>query len=225
MQCRQPPHGRRDVGRRPSPAARCRASTVRTRLGAFLGFLPASTNVASRYGYVVTRAPTPIRKNKTSRHAFMFFEAVEQRPRVAAGDAGLAGRGRKILCQDTDPRARSNNPEAPEDPTPYTSAGSPAPVCSDVAGRPLILIRQGRDRRSQTVTPLASGLAKPRTELRARPITSRLPYAAGSARPRLQPRLGPANQRRSSRVQSPATEGRDRLCPAGLRGRCQSTYA
>ena len=45
------------------------------------------------------------------------------------------GVARRALCQDTDPRARSSNQGAPEDPAPYTSAGSPAPVCADVAGR------------------------------------------------------------------------------------------
>jgi hypothetical protein len=35
-----------------------------------------------------------------------------------------------------------NNPAATETPAPYTSTGSPAPVCVGVAGRPLILISQ-----------------------------------------------------------------------------------
>ena len=67
----------------------------------------------------------------------------------SAAAAIAAAVARKVLCQDTDPRARSNSPEAPEDPASYTSTGSPAPVCPDVAGRPPILIRQCSDRRSQ----------------------------------------------------------------------------
>ncbi len=35
-----------------------------------------------------------------------------------------AGVARKVFCQDTDPRARSSNQTAPEDPAPYTSSGS-----------------------------------------------------------------------------------------------------
>ena len=50
---------------------------------------------------------------------------------------------RRDLCQDADPRARSNNPVTPEAPAPYTSTGSPAPVCVDVTGRaPQFLISQ-----------------------------------------------------------------------------------
>lgn len=72
---------------------------------------------------------------------------------------GHRGQGppRRILCQDTDPRARSNTPEAPENPAPYTSTGSPAPVCADVAGTvPSILIpRNGEPKVPKRVTPLA----------------------------------------------------------------------
>jgi hypothetical protein len=37
---------------------------------------------------------------------------------------------------------------------PYTSTGSPAPVCVDVAGRPPILISQCSDSKSATDCPL-----------------------------------------------------------------------
>src|SRR5215216_4916281 len=42
---------------------------------------------------------------------------------------------RRDLCQDTDPRARSNNPVTPETPRHTPATGSPAPVCVDVTGR------------------------------------------------------------------------------------------
>src|SRR4029453_8101493 len=72
-------------------------------------------------------------------------------PRSAPrGDLRLTASVRRDLCQDTDPRARSNNPAATEDPASYTSTGSPAPVCLDVAGRPPILIDQCSDSKSAT---------------------------------------------------------------------------
>ena len=62
----------------------------------------------------------------------------------------------RALCQDTDPRARSNNPPTPENPAPYTSTGSPAPVCADVAERPHNSHpATTMSRRLITVTPLA----------------------------------------------------------------------
>src|SRR4051794_32591077 len=45
--------------------------------------------------------------------------------------------------------------KAPEDPAPNTSAGSPAPVTDDVAGRQHHSHRQGLRSRSQRITPLA----------------------------------------------------------------------
>ena len=60
---------------------------------------------------------------------------------------------RRDLCQDTDPRALRNNPVAPETPASYTSTGSPAPVCADVTGPPLILINQRSYRDHLVITP------------------------------------------------------------------------
>lgn len=56
--------------------------------------------------------------------------AYQRSGEVQAGDlAGVqrvAGPGLgEVLCQDTDPRAHSNNREAPEDPAPYTSTAHP----------------------------------------------------------------------------------------------------
>lgn len=54
------------------------------------------------------------------------------------------------------PTCSQQQSQAPEDPEPYTSTGSPAPVCVDVAGRPDHSHQHGRRSRSQAVTPPAS---------------------------------------------------------------------
>jgi hypothetical protein len=64
------------------------------------------------------------------------------------------GAARSALCQDTDPRAHGSNQGAPEDPAPYTSAGSPAPLCSDVAGRQEQFSSARAAIKIATVTPL-----------------------------------------------------------------------
>ena len=50
---------------------------------------------------------------------------------------------RRDLCQDTDPRARSNNPVTPETPAPYTCNGlARTSVCRRHRTAPPILISQ-----------------------------------------------------------------------------------
>src|SRR5215207_11166897 len=44
-------------------------------------------------------------------------------PFIPEDDHRLPAPVRRDLCQDTDPRARSNNPVTPETPAPYTSTG------------------------------------------------------------------------------------------------------
>src|SRR5215211_2537571 len=53
---------------------------------------------------------------------------------------------RRDLCQDTDPRARSNNPVTPETPAPYTCNGlARTSVCRRHRTAPPILISQCSD--------------------------------------------------------------------------------
>src|SRR4029450_8074342 len=53
---------------------------------------------------------------------------------------------RRDLCQDTDPRARSNNPVTPETPAPYTCNGlARTSVCRRHRTAPPILISQRSD--------------------------------------------------------------------------------
>ncbi|ANS80050.1 hypothetical protein SGUI_2654 [Serinicoccus hydrothermalis] len=79
-----------------------------------------------------------------------------QPPFRSAAAALATDAARKILCQDTDPRARSNNPAAPEDLAPYTSTGSPrTSVCRRRRTTPPFSATGTGTAGPNSVTPLA----------------------------------------------------------------------
>ena len=72
---------------------------------------------------------------------------------------------RRDLCQDTDPRAPSQQSSGNQDPRAIHLTGSHAPVCADVAGRPPILISQCSDSKSATdYTPCTVGSSSGRPD-------------------------------------------------------------
>ena len=94
-----------------------RPKAVRTQVERTVAAIPAKTRAPAHRGQLCL--------TRTASH-----NAHTARPAVR-----LTAPVRRDLCQDTDPRPRSNNPVTPETPAPYTSTGSPAPVCVDVTGR------------------------------------------------------------------------------------------